>query len=145
MGRAAGQYDYGRACIMSGRISINGRFWYRSTVFDYVHHNRAHHALAVGQVRDFVVVEYTHKDQAAKRGRVRPSTLGGTIVFVRARQYNPTPTRMATMWLAPKNPAYRLGTEAICVQDLCAFLHVAPERNGRTTHVNLVKVATAMV
>jgi hypothetical protein len=141
-GRDGSKYNYERACIIRQRVSINGRAWRRATIFDYVNHN-GH--LSVGQVRDFVVVEYTHKDYARKRGRVRRSTLEGKFVFVRARQYNPTPQRVLDMWEAPKRPTYRLATQSISVMDLCSFLHSAPQRDGREGRVNLIKVATAFV
>jgi hypothetical protein len=141
-GRDGTKYNYARACIIRQRVSINGRAWKRATIFDYVSVNGR---LAVGQVRDFVVVEYTHKDVAGKRGRVRPSTLEGTFVFVRARQYNPTPQHVLDMWEAPKRPTYHLRTRSISVMDLCSFLHRAPQRDGREGRVNLIKVATAFV
>jgi hypothetical protein len=99
--------------------------------------------LEVGVIKDFVVIHYTHKDIITQRGRVRPSTLEGEIVFVRARQYHPTPIRDSNLWIAPKKPSYRLRTKAIHVLDLCAYLHIAPERSGRRNHVNLVTVAVA--
>jgi hypothetical protein len=145
-GRDPAIYNYSRAAIVHGRISINGRFWGKWTVFDYMKRNaRGPMRLCVGLVKDFVVVEYTHKDIERKRGRVRQNTLKGTLVFVRAKQYNPNPVREANMWVARAKPNYHLRTQAVCLKDLCAFLTDAPERNGRVGFVNLVKVATAFV
>jgi hypothetical protein len=144
LGRKAGMYDYGRAALLIGPVSINGRNWKRSTVFDYVQLAQRPNGLAVGQIRDFVVVAYKHKDYAAKKGRVKKSNLSGNLMFVRARQYTPTPARQSHMWLAPAKPMYKLQTQAVSMVDLCAYLHVAKERNGREHLRNLVRVATAM-
>jgi hypothetical protein len=141
-GRDGSKYDYARAAFINNRICINGRMWMRATIFDFVQDDGR---LGVGQVREFVVVEYTHKDIERKRGRIRASNLQGTIVFVRARQYNPTPQRDAGMWVAPAKPNYHLRTIAVAVKDLCSYLHSAPERDGQPRTVNLVKVATAFV
>jgi hypothetical protein len=145
LGRDSANYSYGRAKIIHLQISVNGRFWSKSTVFDFVVNNGPNRPtrLEVGLVKDFVVVNYTHKDVDQLRGRVRPATLEGELFFVRARQYYPTPTRESNLWVAPKSPNYRLRTKAIHVLDLCAYLHIAPERSGRRDFVNLVTVAVA--
>ena len=145
LGRESANYNYGRAKIIHLQISVNGRSWSKGTVFAYVA-NRGQHQparLEVGMIEDFVVVPYTHKDIVQKRGRLRPATLEGDIIFVRALQYYPTPTRDHNLWVAPENPSYRLRTRAVHVLDLCTYLHKAPERSGRINHVNLVTVATA--
>jgi hypothetical protein len=144
LGRKAGMYDYGRAALLFGPVSINGTNWKRFTVFDYVKHANRPQGLAVGQIRDFVVVSYKHKDYAAKKGRVKKSNLNGKLMFVRARQYTPTPARESRMWLVPAAPVYKLQTQAVSMVDLCGCLHVAKERNGREHLRNLVQVATAM-
>ena len=144
MGRDSNNYNYERARIIRGRISINGRFWYRRTLIDYKMNARTSR-LEVRQIRDFVVVKYSHKDYARKQGKVRRETLEGEIIFVRARQYYPTPQRAHNMWMAPMNPTFVRQTKAINVRDLGAFLHAAPDRSGRVGYVNLVKVALAFV
>jgi len=145
-GRESRKYNYERASIIRGRVSINGRYWYRASIFDYMANNPGQRrGLQVAQIRDFVIVKYTLKDIDRMRGKVRQSTLQGEIIFVRARKYYPRPTRVANMWVAPRKPTYHLATQAISVHDLCAFLHVAPERNGDLNKVNLIKVALAFV
>jgi hypothetical protein len=146
MGRVAACYDYGRAIILTGRASVNGRFWAGDTVFDFVQrsrHDRGAGSLGVALIRDFVIVEYTHKEFQSKRGKIKPSRLQGKIMFVRSRQYNPTPTRVGNLWVAVEAPAYRLQTQVVCMADLCAFLHIAKEQTGRPGFVNLVTVSTA--
>jgi hypothetical protein len=141
MGRDATKYDYGRAWIIHNRVHINGRFWYQDTLCDFS--TPSNSRVEVGRIRDFVVVQYTHKDYARKKGKVRASTLQGMLVFVRARQFNPTPARVSNMWVAPKKPRYRLGKRAISLKDLGAYLHPAPDRNGEPGIVNLIKVGLA--
>jgi hypothetical protein len=141
-GHDSALYDYDRAWIIRGRVSINRRFWYRASHFDYIS-KKDGNRLEVGKIRDSVIVKYTHKDYVRKLGKVRKATLAGEIIFLRARQYYPTPTRESNMWLAPAKPTFRLGDKAISVYDLAAFLHVAPERNGRAGFVHLIKVALA--
>jgi hypothetical protein len=146
MGRVALDYDYARAAIVTGHVSINGRFWSGTTDFDFVQrtrHDRGGGTLGGGLIQDFVVVHYTHKNVANMRGRFRPSRLQGELMFVRARQYNPTPTRVGNLWVAVDNPAYRLETQVVCMHDLCGFLHTAEEQNGRPGFTNLVTVSTA--
>ena len=126
-------------------MSINGRFWPPNTVFDYVSRASARQRLAVGRLHDFVVVNYKHKEFERKRGRVRAATLQGQLVFVRADQYNPIPSRAAGMWLAPRRPQYKLALQAISTHDLCAYLHIARERDHRQGYVMLVRVAEAFV
>ena len=89
-GRSGEDYNYGRAFLMTGKISINGRAWKRMTVFDYIAPTGQ---LEVGKIRDFVVVDYVHKNYTDIRGKVRLKTLKGRIVFARARKYRPTPIR----------------------------------------------------
>ena len=145
LGRDSANYNYGRARVIHLQISVNGRSWSKNTVFSFMATRGQHQPtrMKVGLIKDFVVIHYTHKDIVTMRGRARPDTLEGEIFFVRARQYNPTPTRDANLWVAPKNPTYRLETKAIHVLDLCAYLHIAPERSGRSAYVNLVTVAVA--
>jgi len=141
-GRSGEDYNYGRAFLITGKISINGRAWRRMTVFDYIAPTGQ---LEVGKIRDFVVVDYVHKNYTDVRGRVKPKTLKGRIVFVRARKYRPTPIRESNMWLAPAQPKYQRGSQAIAIMDVCAYLHVARERNGRVGFKHLIKVAQAFV
>ena len=142
MGRDATKYNYGRAWIIRKRVSINGRFWFRATHFDYSTTN-LNSRVEVGKIRDFVVVQYTHKDYARMKGKVRAATLEGKLVFVRARQLHPTTARVSNMWVAPAKPHYRLETKVICMGDLGAFLHAAPDRNGQPGTVNFIRVALA--
>jgi hypothetical protein len=147
MGRVSTNYNYDRAKIISGRVSINGRFWARKGICDYMACIGADRRLRlqVGQIRDFVVIPYIHKDIENKRGRCRPATLQGVLIFARIRQYNPRPQREENMWVAQKKPAYRLATQAVPLNGLCSFLHAAAERTGRRGFVNLIQVAVAYV
>ena len=126
-------------------MSINGRFWPPGTVFDYVSRRSARQGLAVGRLRDFVIVDYKHKDYINKRGKVQESTLQGRLVFVRADQYNPRPARSSGYWVAPRKPQYKLAVQAISTNDMCAYLHSAKERDNRRGFVMLVRVAEAFV
>jgi hypothetical protein len=141
MGRDATKYVYGRAWIIHNRVSINGRFWSPDTLCDYS--TPSNNRVEVGRIRDFVVVEYTHKEYERKKGKVRASNLKGMLSFVRARQFHPTPARVSNMWVAPAKPRYRLQRRAISIKDLGAFLHRAPDRNGEPGIVNLIKVGSA--
>ena len=141
MGHDASKYVYGRAWLIHTRVHINGRFWSPKTLCDYS--TPDNNRVEVGRIRDFVVVEYTHKEYDRKKGTVRHSTLKGVLSFVRARQFNPTPSRVSNMWVAPANPHYRLQKRAISIKDLGAFLHRAPDRNGEPDVVNLIKVGLA--
>ena len=147
MGRVCANYYYGRAKFLRGRVSINGRYWARADICDYMACVGANRRLRlhVGQIRDFVVIPYTHKDIENKRGRCRHATLQGQLMFVRLRQYHPRPQRDENMWLAPKRPAYRLAAQAVPLQGLGSLLHPVAERTGRTGFVNLIQVATAFV
>jgi hypothetical protein len=144
-GRDTANYNYDRAYIHHGRMSINGRFWPPNTVFDYVSRTNARQRLAVGRLRDFVVVDYTHKEILRKRGRVRANTLQGRLVFVRADQYNPIPPRSSGYWVTPRRPQYKLAVQAVSTHDLCGYLHIARERDNRRGFVMLVRVAEASV
>jgi hypothetical protein len=145
LGRDSTNYNYGRACVIRICISVNGRYWKRKTVFDYVEHSSPNGptSIQVGAIRDFVVVTYTHKDILNLQGRCAPATLKGEIIYVRARKYNPTPIRESNLWISARLPAYHRRDKAIHVLDLGSYLHIAPERSGRPNHVNLVTVANA--
>jgi len=149
MGRNGHDYNYGRAKIIYGCVSINGRSWKRKVHCDYIASVDAdgRRLLQVGQLRDFVVVSYTHKNFEAKRGRVRQSTLQGQIMIACLREYFPQPVREDNMWVARKHPSFRPVMQAIPVHDLCSYLHRAPERTtlGRTGYVNLITVAVSFV
>jgi len=147
MGRVSTNYYYGRAKFLRGRVSINGRFWARRDICDYMACVGAdrRQRLRVGQIRDFVVVPYTHTDIDNMRGRCRPDTQQGVLMFARLRQYNPRPVRDANMWLAPERPGYKLATQVVPMSGLCSFLHPVAERTGRKDFVNLIQVAVAFV
>jgi len=147
LGRLAQNYNYGRAKVIYQSVNINGRSWKRKVHCDYMACIGADRrtSLRVGQIRDFVVVSYTHKDIDRLRGRVPQATLRGQFMFARLRQYNPTPMRDANMWLAPRKPSFRLAMNAIPIKDLCSYLHVAKERSGRVDFVNLIRVAVSFV
>jgi hypothetical protein len=146
LGRDAKNYNYGRAKIITGRVSINGRNWQRKLHCDYIDCavEDAQKTMQVGQVRDFVVVSYTNKNIERLRGRAPQARLQGDFMFARLRQYHPTPEREENMWVAPRKPSYRVD-KAIPVQDLCSYLHRADERSGREGYVNLVTVAVSFV
>jgi hypothetical protein len=132
--------------VIHGCISINGRTWKKGVHCDYMGvgaDNRRH--MRVGQIADFVLVSYKHKDFERKRRRLRQSTLQGEIMFARLRQYHPQPVRDANLWVAPTHLSFRVGMYAIPIHDLCAYLHRAPERSGRVGYVNLVTVAMSFV
>ena len=139
------KYRYGKACVINGPISINGRFWRAGNVFDFVDHSSGRDQLAVAKIVDFVLVVYKHKYMDRMRGRVKPTTLEGKFFIVRARQYKPTPSQDDNMWLAPEHPVFHVKDTPITVVDLCAFLHAASERSGRAGYVHLLKVAQAFV
>jgi hypothetical protein len=145
LGRDSANYNYSRACVIRICISVNGRYWKRTTVFDYVEHSGPAEptSIQVGAIREFVVVSYTHKDLLNLQGRCAPATLKGDIIYVRARKYTPTPTRENGLWVAPRLPEYHHNDVAVHVLDLCSYLHRAPERSGRHNQVNLVTVASA--
>ena len=147
LGRVSHNYTYGRAKIIKTQVSINGRSWHRKDYCDYLVSARAdsHKHLRVGQIRDFVVVPYTNKNIEGLRGRVRPATLAGEIMIARMRQYEHKPVRESNMWLAPEHPSFRQAMVAIPINDLCSYLHKAPERSGRPVYVNLIPVAKAFV
>jgi hypothetical protein len=148
LGRESQKYNYGRAKIISNNVSINGRTWSRGIVCDYMAYvggSARRRSLCVGVIREFVAVSYTHKNFERMRRRLRQSTLQGTIVFARLRQYHPRPTRVDNMWVAPLRPKYRLKEAVIPIQDLCSFLHPAPEKTGRLGYVNLITVAVSFV
>jgi hypothetical protein len=101
--------------------------------------------LQVGQILDFVVVSYTHKNIGSMRGRSPLAKLEGQIMFARTRQYAPQPERESNLWVVPLVHAWHPDVLAIPVQDLCSYLHRAQERAGRPGYANLITVAKAFV
>jgi hypothetical protein len=151
LGRPPIRYNYGRAKIIKGCISLNGRTWRRKVYCDYMdigrfgENNDRRRRLRVGQIRDFVVISYTHKNMEGLRGRVRPSTLQGEFMFARLRQFHPQPERDDNMWLVSANPSFRRVMKTVPVHELCSYLHPAPERSGRIGYMNLITVAVSFV
>tara|TARA_B110000902_G_C13833822_1_gene408675 strand:- start:57 stop:545 length:489 start_codon:yes stop_codon:yes gene_type:complete len=148
-GRNFLDYDYGRAVLITGRVSINGRPWKRGTFCDYAVPAAAadgrHERLQVGQILDFVNISYKHKQHAELGARYRTSTREGNLLFARIRQYYPRPDRYQNMWVLPRKPRYQNEVKAIPVGDLCMYLHRAPEHTGRVGLMNLVPVAKSFV
>ena len=147
LGRIAQNYDYDRVKVIKWCVSINGRSWKGKVPCDYMACVGADHrkAVRVGEVVDFVVVSYTNKNIESLRGRVPSAKLQGQFMFVRLRQYDPTPVREANFWVAPERPLFRQTQKAIPVRDICSYLHAAKDRGGREDYVNLITVAVSFV
>ena len=146
-GRDGTAYEYGIARLITGRISINGRGWRRGSICDYKMNGarRRNHAtaLAVGVIQDFVAIKYKHKNHMRMGQRYRTTTVSGTLLFARIRQYFPHPHRDRNMWVVPRSPGFKLQIVAVPVSDLFTLLHRAPEHTGQVNLVNMVPVAKA--